>query len=71
MPTNLRITTTHGDIRIVEAIRDNADDPQRYSLTLTPNKDDLNRNENPTLEVMLQPDGEQGNRLLTSLLILF
>lgn len=46
--------------------RDNADDPQRYSLTLTPNKDDLNRNENPTLEVMLQPDGEQGNRLLTS-----
>lgn len=32
MPTNLRITTTHGDIRIVEAIRDNADDPQRYSL---------------------------------------
>ena len=64
--TNLRITTTHGDIRIVEAIRDNADDPQRYSLTLTPNKDDLNRNENPTLEVMLQPDGEQGNRLLTS-----
>ena len=66
MPTNLRITTTHGDIRIVEAIRDNADDPQRYSLTLTPNKDDLNRNENPTLEVMLQPDGEQGNRLLTS-----
>ena len=22
MPTNLRITTTHGDIRIVEAIRD-------------------------------------------------
>lgn len=66
MPTNLRITTTHGDTRIVEAIRDNADDPQRYSLTLTPNKDDLNRNENPTLEVMLQPDSEQGNRLLTS-----